>query len=617
MFPIFMWIKNYNNLKDIKINFDPNYKVNLKIKERISSDFIGTVSVIKELKLEKKGNEDLKNFYSENIESINTLVGKNGSGKSSILKLLTMTSMDLFKNYEKHEHLIIYKTDFNENGKDLFLLEGIHPNIEEEYFLFLREKSEHQIRHDYLFLIDIENNFKRFVLGGEKEAIYGRFKLEIKEKLSTDPKGIRLYRYSKKYSERNYLNLYDYIKKLKIDNMENYKDVRMRLRIEDYYKNNRPLNNIQFDEERDTLLIEECARLYKNNETPEEEINLSNDYVFKLNFMKNILNIPFDFILESEMKKEKEKTMENLKSVTLRLKNKIKKRTLNETLEILYKKISDLTNFDFEEERRRIIIFANALKYLKEEKGNIFEFKNFDNEEFRNVINKYDDLINENYEMKSGFLSEIIKMEILGISDGEEVYLNLFSSIHTFIENEGKASPNIILSIDEIETYLHPEWARTLLSKLIKLLSSYNNKKFMIIIATHSPFILSDIRQGYCNLLEKNNGETTIRKASENLFASNIHTLLKNEFFLKNTIGEFAKTKLEEVLKLLEKETLEESNRKYILKFIEEFGDPIIKKILKTKLEKKCKDKGTVENLKMLFKNLSLEEQEKFKKEFL
>src|SRR5690606_32538742 len=66
---------------------------------------------------------------------------------------------------------------------------------------------------------------------------------------------------------------------------------------------------------------------------------------------------------------------------------------------------------------------------------------------------------------------------------------------------------------------------------------------------THSPFILSDIPSQ--NILKMENGKS-IADDTKNSFASNIHDLLKDEFFFKEgSMGKFASKKLDAIIKYL------------------------------------------------------------------
>jgi predicted ATP-binding protein involved in virulence len=78
--------------------------------------------------------------------------------------------------------------------------------------------------------------------------------------------------------------------------------------------------------------------------------------------------------------------------------------------------------------------------------------------------------------------------------------------------NNGKQpfyeQPAIIL-VDEIDTYLHPKWQRTILNTLVK---NFPNTQF--IVTTHSPFVANylEAADGDCLLLriEKGKGKPTI-----------------------------------------------------------------------------------------------------------
>ena len=83
MFPIYMWVKRYKGLENFGITFDNNYE----IKYNREKD---TLSINKKF---ESTNNDIENFYSidktiGNIDSVNLLIGKNGSGKTNILEML-------------------------------------------------------------------------------------------------------------------------------------------------------------------------------------------------------------------------------------------------------------------------------------------------------------------------------------------------------------------------------------------------------------------------------------------------------------------------------------------------------------------------------------------------
>lgn len=150
------------------------------------------------------------------------------------------------------------------------------------------------------------------------------------------------------------------------------------------------------------------------------------------------------------------------------------------------------------------------------------------------------------------------------ISSGEFQKIGLISSLTYHLRNldsvkRGKNSKgefynyeNINIILDEIELYFHPEYQRTFIHDLIKRLQGIEFKKIKsvnISFITHSPFILSDVPSQ--NILKLEDGKPK-KSDSTNSFASNIHDLLKDDFFLKGgSMGEFASKKLDELIKYL------------------------------------------------------------------
>lgn len=107
---------------------------------------------------------------------------------------------------------------------------------------------------------------------------------------------------------------------------------------------------------------------------------------------------------------------------------------------------------------------------------------------------------------------------------------------------------NLCFVLDEVEICFHPEYQRTFLRLMIDTLKRTGLNKMAhvhVIIATHSPFILSDIPSG--NVLKLENGKVC---SNEETFGANIHTLLNNEFFLNFSIGDIAREKIQNLFSL-------------------------------------------------------------------
>ena len=149
------------------------------------------------------------------------------------------------------------------------------------------------------------------------------------------------------------------------------------------------------------------------------------------------------------------------------------------------------------------------------------------------------------------------EMELHWLSSGEQENLALFSSI----DEQISLNPDIksyILLFDEIERSMHPELCRNLVQDLIKLLEQYKDKKFQIIIASHSPFIVSDLLKDNIVCIERNNNDSIIIENLEQTFAQNIYTMLKSQFFLDSFMGQYSTECIHLLLDCLKLDGIEE-----------------------------------------------------------
>lgn len=188
------------------------------------------------------------------------------------------------------------------------------------------------------------------------------------------------------------------------------------------------------------------------------------------------------------------------------------------------------------------------------------------------------------------------------LSSGEQKLVLIFSRIfYLFRKLFTNRENDILLFLDEIEAYLHPKWQKNLLSYIlifIKNTEILKNKKFNIIMTSHSPFILSDIPKENVIFL-KNGKQEKPFKENEQTFGANIHTLLSHGFFMEDGLmGELAKSKIEEIKKFYDfiqkfkskinaKEKIKERVKKYYLNKKEKFnhiqsiiGEPFLKTII-------------------------------------
>lgn len=212
----------------------------------------------------------------------------------------------------------------------------------------------------------------------------------------------------------------------------------------------------------------------------------------------------------------------------------------------------------------------------------------------------------------------------LGMSSGERALLNIMSRIcfASQIENymPGKGiqwNTNILLLIDEINLYLHPEWQRRIVRDLLSLLRrQFKGHYFQIILTSHSPIVLSDIPVENCIFLKKkSNGTVCQEERNTQTFGANIYTLYKDAFFLsddKLAMGEFAQSKINQWIEKIETGELSEEKAYKIIGLI---GEPLVRRNVEKMVRRQYKKLEPVKGRESI--HLEVTEEKKKMIEFL
>lgn len=188
--------------------------------------------------------------------------------------------------------------------------------------------------------------------------------------------------------------------------------------------------------------------------------------------------------------------------------------------------------------------------------------------------------INNNLIIESSELSEFFKLsrsifnlekefklnfqtkdgEAIKLSAGEKTilfYLEridfMLSKIKVKNKKDDKKHIADILLFDEIELYLHPMWQKRILNIILEFINIEKTENLLhIIIASHSPFLLSDLPKENVIFLKKDengNCKNVTQETNIETFGANIHTLLSHGFFMKDGLmGEFAKEKINDII---------------------------------------------------------------------
>lgn len=185
-----------------------------------------------------------------------------------------------------------------------------------------------------------------------------------------------------------------------------------------------------------------------------------------------------------------------------------------------------------------------------------------------------------------------------GLSSGETLLLNQFGKLMSRLKktsngkyylpsdvNSDFPAKNAVIMLDEAEVAFHPEWQRSYFDAFLSFIRKNiadQGTHVQIIIATHSPIILSDIPKQNTVFLKRNEKETEAVDNPET-FAANIFSLYQNAFFLDEAgIGCFAEKKLCELIDEIHQmygddKTRSDHEKEEVTKKIYCIGDPYIR----------------------------------------
>ena len=199
-----------------------------------------------------------------------------------------------------------------------------------------------------------------------------------------------------------------------------------------------------------------------------------------------------------------------------------------------------------------------------------------------------------------GFSNENKTLRYLyDLSSGEVRSLKYrYEILHSMIQPYG-----VWLYIDEPESFLHPEWCRTFIFDYMNAYKGVKdyiismgdsatsdkfnpNKRFTLIFATHSPFLLSDLTNDYIIYLEKKDRQVYEIKSEKECFAGNIGQMYNTNLFMKNTIGEFARTKILQIINTIDSDDVISDEKIKKWKFlVSKIGDDLLRNLIKDKIE--------------------------------
>ena len=450
MFPIYMWVKGYKGLENFGITFDNNYKITFE-------DGILTIN-------KTKTDNNIDNFYSidktkGNIDSINLLIGKNGSGKTSILEMLNMNYFEKKKRksyFDKLEieinYMILYKSSKDDKNfifEEQYIAKKFTKRKEIEEIRIQEEIYESQDDGNY-----IENTGVLKFSFKEKIMKAAMREAKFEQKNIGGLKKLTLYKLNIGLENGSKGKIYNYL--VNANTEENFENSYLTLQIPNLYEPEK------IKEIKDRIID------VNSNESIDDLIRLYD--INKNNLKDTILNNYFNFIYSeiiwrnlSENSKTKKELKERKKELLKLLNNES---SVYRKFEILLEEYENSINnrIKINKEKYQIIekvadLIDNIVSKIESE--NEMDIENKDeiirkfkisckekNKEVLELLKEYDDFHIPKIEEKKRYLIdfgnslfkevEFIKIEEEGLSDGEKVKLGYFSTLYSILNGEFK-----------------------------------------------------------------------------------------------------------------------------------------------------------------------------------
>lgn len=180
------------------------------------------------------------------------------------------------------------------------------------------------------------------------------------------------------------------------------------------------------------------------------------------------------------------------------------------------------------------------------------------------------------------------------VSSGEQSYLDLFSTLYYHAGNMRAGvdideynrdslehiEEDILLLLDEGDNAFHPQWKKEYVKYLREMLPHiFPGFKIQVIITSHDPLTLSDLPKNNVVYLEKANGVTILGDANQKrTLGANISDLLKDSFFIQGgQIGGFIAGVIDDMITDIRNRRLAPERRDAIERIIHAIDEPVLK----------------------------------------
>lgn len=551
---IYFYIPKYTVFSNFGITLHPQY--NIKITEH---DFDKEKLI---LSITKK--KEFVDLFSKEKISLKLICGKNGCGKTTLLKLLS-GEIQVSSQHKREKSI-------SQNNNLLSRVVIGEPDTRYDCIYIFKDKNENFASSKEIKII-LDKNVQIELNSTDNHITLSQKLICVTHKNM----GIEDF-----ILERNIVEYYYRFPKI-FDGILN-KDVPL--------FNNFCIKLWRFNEYFEDLLSSNVGKFLKSYDEYKINLGLSLEsnwlLYYYMNTLRDVQHEKFLYEIEQQLKEDNsfdffeilELSLSNENSILYdEIENEIKKlqnKTYN--LQEFQQAETDLINLD----KKMNKLISSSLGV---DRSITFHFRNF---VYFEGFYKNDNVRRNFYDLSTG--------EYLKFKYRYEIF-------HSIYQKE-----RIFWYIDEPENGLHPEWCRSFINNYLKAYRDIKNiveknkkyltdgfhfnkdKRILIILSTHSPFLLTDVTNNYISYLEKDEalGITEEITNLKNTFAGNIGELFTENFFMEKTIGEYASKLLENIIiKLNSSEPLPDKLYAEYKKIIDCIGDNILHILSSEKLERK------------------------------
>lgn len=583
---LYLYLDNYRLFKKKGFCFSSEFEISVKVE----------VDQILNLRIKKNENY-ISNFFEDpNILNVTAVIGQNGTGKSLLLEFIRTAFPDGMGGFDR-ECIVVLKDQ--KSGRHLvYVTPALTTTINDETNLFQLNVLEKPEDNEYLT--------SHYIIESLLDTIFINYSNIVDLKIPSTITNMKIESEDESASSTGYRNIstmamlgkdqQDFTNDIsgKVEKVDAYKSREFGRNIEFLSGNHRNILDFELPEFLYLTLMDEDEKALKRSaKTFEWLFELIGKYekefiqkkrdkkpLFFLHFLRSTLfNLIRTDLTASSLsfspeyiRKSKGKTFEEFfRNVLKNMKEAKFEGHPSSSLSEKSDKLLTLVDFVYEylikTSDPRIMIDADKFLALPVRFTGKFSIQDF--------IDHY---------VKAKSITDFLQFKWRSLSSGEQSMLTIVSRFFRLSQelNRDELKQDLIILLDEPDIYFHPEWQRTLLSKLLKYIPQIlPNRRIQFIITANTPYLVSDLPPSNVILLRIKDKVLHVNSAStihHPTFASNIHTLLSEDFYVTNFLGEFAKAKIEKLIHFMDKPAdVPEYNSEKALKVIRMIGEPIIR----------------------------------------